>query len=336
MRNWHYGTRLVYLSGRVIVCIIISGLLHAITFADTPVKMSYKQLATQAEMIPVMIKDKVLERSHIPDPHWHKDACLACHSSETEAGVSVLKADGDHTCYYCHSKEEHTVIHPVNLTVGKKMFSSMGADFRRHLSTGKKAGCLTCHNVLIQCKKKPGLGRMSNKLFLRGGYYSSRAGICYQCHDKKAYTKLNPHDQISDAGVLEKDKCLICHLDVPQQHAGAPSTNTRMRSDLNRAEICLNCHIWQPHPGGNMSMFSGGKPPNHLVVPNNAIRTRLSMMTKKSDLEMPLEPGTGRVYCATCHNPHERGVIRKASLAKGADEKKRLRSKRLCINCHEK
>ena len=33
---------------------------------------------------------------------------------------------------------------------------------------------------------------------------------------------------------------------------------------------------------------------------------------------------------------YERGVIKKASLAKGADEKQRLRSKNICLICHDK
>ena len=85
-----------------------------------------------------------------------------------------------------------------------------------------------------------------------------------------------------------------------------------------------------------MTMFSGGKPPDHLVVPSDRVRNRLLEMTKKNHLDMPFEPGSGKIYCATCHNPHERGVIKKITLAKGADEKNRLRSKRICINCHEK
>ena len=40
--------------------------------------------------------------------------------------------------------------------------------------------------------------------------------------------------------------------------------------------------------------------------------------------------------CATCHNPHERGVIRVAAAAKGADEQKRLRGRKLCLLCHDK
>jgi len=336
LKIWHYASKFEWPLGWGMSCILILGWMNMTAFADASGILSYQQLVSQAEKIPVMIKEKMLERSRIPDPHWRKDACLACHTKEPVEGAAPLKVKMDRTCLYCHLKEDHVVIHPVNLTADKIMRSRLSADFRKKLSGDNKTNCLTCHNILIQCKKKATLMRLSNKPFLRGGYFSTRTGFCYQCHDKGAYKKLNPHDQISDKGVLNNEKCLICHIKVPQQHTGLPSAATNLHLDSNREEICLNCHRWQPHPGGNMTFFSGGKPPNHLVVPSQTILARLNEMTRKNNIGMPLEPGTGRVYCATCHNPHERGVIKNASLAKGADEKKRLRSKQICINCHEK
>ena len=53
----------------------------------------------------------------------------------------------------------------------------------------------------------------------------------------------------------------------------------------------------------------------------------------------PLEPASGRIFCATCHNPHERGVQRDARVDRGADGYKRLRTvggETICSNCHDK
>ena len=66
-----------------------------------------------------------------------------------------------------------------------------------------------------------------------------------------------------------------------------------MQIETDWAQICLSCHRWEPHPGGNMAMFSGGKPPDHLVVPDAKIHQRLAMMTQQNNLDMPLEPETG-------------------------------------------
>ena len=310
---------------------------HSTGYAATVESRDFKQLIMQAETIPLLLKEKVLTKYQIPNPHWRKDACLACHVNEPDENGSPLKADSDGSCYFCHSEADHAPIHPVNLVAGKQMLAKMPDKFKKNLAHGNKINCITCHDALLPSTRKKTLASLRNRSFLRGGIFNSKTGICYQCHDKSAYKKLNPHDQISEKGILNKDKCLICHQQVPEQKAAASVARITMQTDSNWSEICLNCHQWQPHPGGNMMMFSGGKkPPDHLVVPDNKIRQRMIKMTQKNNLDMPLDPSNGKIYCATCHNPHERGVIKKISLAKGADEKSRLRSKQICLNCHDK
>ena len=55
-----------------------------------------------------------------------------------------------------------------------------------------------------------------------------------------------------------------------------------------------------------------------------------------SDVLLPLEPGTGKVFCGTCHNPHEAGVVKNAAATKGAGSKQRLRMVDICEQCHDK
>ena len=85
-----------------------------------------------------------------------------------------------------------------------------------------------------------------------------------------------------------------------------------------------------------MAIFSKGKPPEHLVVPSRIIIRQMAQMSRENEITLPLEPETGRIYCATCHNPHEKGVINNKSLAKGADDKNRLRLNKLCTHCHKR
>lgn len=311
-------------------------LLPAIGYAATVDTRDFQRLIMQAETIPLLLEDKVLTKQQIPNPHWRKDGCLACHVDEPDENGSPLKADSDGSCYFCHNEADHAPIHPVNLVAGKEMLAKMSDKFKSNLAEGNKINCNTCHDPLLPGTRKKTLASLRNRSFLRGGIYNTKTGICYQCHDKSAYEKLNPHDQISEKGILDKDRCLICHQQIPQQKTNDGTTKTAMQTDSNWSEICLNCHQWIPHPGGNMTIFSGGKAPDHLVVPGRKIRKRMDMMTRKNNLDMPLDPGNGKIYCATCHNPHERGVIKKISLAKGADEKSRLRSKQICLNCHDK
>ena len=59
---------------------------------------------------------------------------------------------------------------------------------------------------------------------------------------------------------------------------------------------------------------------------------------EKIGVKLPLYKN--RVTCATCHNPHESGVIEHAAAAKGAGNKKRLRLPgdnimMICLGCHK-
>ena len=74
-------------------------------------------------------------------------------------------------------------------------------------------------------------------------------------------------------------------------------------------------------------------------MPPDAILKRIKETEKQRDVIVPLEPKTGRIFCATCHNPHERGVQRYDKADRGADGPKRLRrtgGMPICLNCHDK
>jgi hypothetical protein len=103
----------------------------------------------------------------------------------------------------------------------------------------------------------------------------------------------------------------------------------------NLVRICGSCHDLKPHPSGNFTFTSKGVP-NHLVVPPDEIRNKMQQSEKMNAVILPLDPVTGKVFCATCHNPHQRGVIKNEAAAKGADEKNRLRTQNICTNCHDK
>lgn len=272
-----------------------------------------------------------------PNPHWRKDGCYACHrDGQTTSRESLISHDINMGCVDCHRPEEnHAIIHPVALKPTTNMKNNMSPSFLKSLDSRGRTTCISCHDTLIQCDIKQHIYRRYNTTFLRGGRYRSRTGICYQCHDKNNYQRLNAHDQIDDDGQLTEQRCLICHSKVPQQDANGKSRDAGLRIEVNRKEICLNCHKWRPHPGGDMSIFSKGTP-EHLVKPPADIQRHIDDVNANSEIILPLEPGTGEVYCATCHNPHERGVIKNIRRAKGADEKNRLRMQKICTNCHVK
>jgi hypothetical protein len=83
---------------------------------------------------------------------------------------------------------------------------------------------------------------------------------------------------------------------------------------------------------------SNSEGPNHLVKPPEAILKRLKETESRLDIVLPLDPSNGNIFCATCHNPHERGVQRHARADRGADGPKRLRREgmQICDSCHNK
>lgn len=91
--------------------------------------------------------------------------------------------------------------------------------------------------------------------------------------------------------------------------------------------LCERCHDIDGNHAGNV---------NHLKIkPSAKALAIMHNMKMKFNIVLPLDP-TGKLTCATCHNPHERGVIPEDRPgAKGAGSKHRHRLPgRICIECH--
>jgi len=153
-------------------------------------------------------------------------------------------------------------------------------------------------------------------------------------------TGLNPHDQIDDEGYILWSKCLICHPEVPNIKEAKSIADVKLRFEEDVKQGCFRCHPERMHPGGEwVGATMHGKPgaPNHWIKPPEAIAKTIEKSVKAFDTIMPFEPKTDKIFCATCHNPHERGLlIGKAD--KGADYEWRLRSGGgpICLYCHGK
>ncbi len=295
---------------------------------------------SQADKIKTWIKKGKIGIKDIPDPHWNVNGCAACHKGKPGRKKIRLRGKGiNATCNNCHlALADNGHDHPQAVAVPKSMRKRMDPAFRKTLRRGKKAerlmSCSSCHDILMQCTKKRFSDREINPKFMRGGPYRARTGLCYKCHDKKAYQRLNSHDQISESGEIQPEKCLICHMRVPRELDDGSAVDTELWVKTDYASLCLNCHRWTPHPGGDFPFLDQGGP-KHLVKPPPGIRRHMLKMEKINGLILPLEDDNGQIYCATCHNPHERGVLKNPRAAKGADEPKRLRSSQMCENCHD-
>lgn len=278
------------------------------------------------------------------NPHWQESACLACHKEKPKknnlkrSNLKLHTTDINKLCNSCHDViSKHNYIHPFGMTPSKKIKNNMPSSFSKAVKRGGgKLTCITCHDLPITClpegKSKQGL----NPLFFREGPYNTRTELCYRCHDKSKYKRLNPHDQISESGVLNEKKCTVCHVSIDKLKTAKSINEVDFNYEGNLSAMCAGCHPVKRHPGGAFSFFSDKKGPDHLVKPPKDILEHKLKMEKKNNIVFPLEPGTGKVFCGTCHNPHEKGVIKVKAAAKGADADKRLRMQKICRNCHNK
>jgi len=291
--------------------------------------------------IPGLIATTDLSRDNIPSPHWQDNSCSVCHQSQRGANKNNLrKKNVNDVCLSCHDAEyDHHYIHPIDIKPSTKMLKRMDKDYKKSLrQSSGKISCSTCHDISIQCEASRSHQKLTNTKFFRSGPFKSRSQPCYFCHDKKQYDRLNPHQQLDANGKIKKQTCSVCHAGSVDKLQRAKSINDvefHAPAD-NLVSMCWGCHVWTPHPGGQFSFFKDKSGPNHLIKPSALILRSLQTSEKTKKIVFPLEPETGNIFCGTCHNPHQRGVIKNKAAAKGADSKRRLRTQNICKNCHTK
>lgn len=324
----------------ILFFMLLTSVVHAQQQENKMELLKQQKLLSHPQQIPALVKGKKIAVEQIPNPHWRADGCLACHKKRPKKNNLHLRHNNtDQTCNTCHTLvSSHDYIHPSNVDPDKTMLKNMAKGFRKAVKQSKgKVVCTTCHDLPMQCKTDRFKERGLNPLFLRKGPYKARSSICYQCHDVSAYQRLNPHDQISDQGKLRKDRCSLCHqtLNKLKKARTIKDVDFNVTGDLSM--MCTGCHPWRPHPGG-ASLFARKKKVglNHLVKPPKEIAQQIQKTTRDKKIILPLDPNTGRIFCGTCHNPHEKKVIKTAAAARGADSKNRLRMKRICEGCHDK
>ena len=302
-----------------------------------------REILAQPDNIPRWLSEGRLQPEQIPDPHWREDACQSCHTATAPSRrkPALRHKDPSRLCSTCHDPvTRHAYIHPSDITPGASMQQRMPPPYRQALKNAKIV-CTTCHDLPAQCLDERRHEQQANPMFLRGAPFAHRSDPCYLCHDAEAYARINPHDQITDGGQVRDATCLLCHDEVANLQTAARIEGVGFNIEHDLATMCTGCHRWIPHPGGKFTFafadtHKDGKRPNHLAVPSERMRKQMQRMAVKNDVTMPLDPTTGKVYCATCHNPHERGLLKNSASAKGADADKRLRMKDLCTNCHDK
>lgn len=269
------------------------------------------------------------------NPHWNDTMCAACHLKRPASSKELyFKFDNDFIklCNICHDAiSSQSLIHSVGMVPSPKIKAKIPKDFA--LSSSGEVVCITCHELKYQCLKQEFQRKALNPLFFRHGPYTTRTGLCYKCHDPSEYERLNPHDMINDEGEIAMDRCLYCHSEIPDTKTAEDISKVKFVLEADLKGLCQRCHRDRPHPGGSLARSNF----DHIVKPSKKTVEWKVKSEKKRNVILPLEPGSGKVFCCTCHNPHERGVVLNVRGGKGSDSKKRLRLAEefdLCDACH--
>jgi hypothetical protein len=256
-------------------------------------------------------------------PHWRDSLCMNCHEGQPTKGSPALRDDGDinRLCNSCHeSLYARRDLHPVGVVPDDKVKVPAGWPLREG-----KLTCETCHDSSLQeAGERQAAVRKKNPNFLRGGY-KGRNEFCFRCHLTEHYAKLNPHLQTDEWGKVREQSCLFCHSSLPDQKIAGIGNLFKPGNDLN--EYCTWCH----------DNYTEGHPTaTHLVEPSEKLLAAMESAPERLGVEFPLYEGM--IICATCHNPHEAGVLASDKAAsKGAGKKKRLRlnaGREMCVGCH--
>ena len=261
------------------------------------------------------------------NPHFSGKDCNLCHIETPEPGDKDIRlkfGEDDVTlCDECHQSEHAKGdLHPVNIAPREGVAISIPDDFPLY---DLKITCRTCHDVYAQCQVRPAV-RFENINFLWGAPYQKITDMCFRCHDIKAYKKTNPLEQIDDEGNILTVQCLYCHQSLPDPDSVSSMEEVTFKTDTST--FCAACH-------GEEEEYHPAKV-SHMVVPDQEILSTLKEAEKEHEVILPLFQG--KQFCGTCHNPHDRGVIKRKEAAKGMDTEHRLRldgSYTLCVSCHE-
>jgi len=280
--------------------------MHEAKVGPADVKPAYEQFAA---------------RSPESYPHGNRAACLACHPVAPAEGTAPAFTEADPTarCAHCHPAD-HGGVHPMAVKSSEKTYPLDFLDYP--LDSEGRLSCSTCHDH--PC---PGPVDPANPRFLRGGPYVTATEFCYRCHPRAGLGTLNPHTQVDASGRIVTTTCAFCHRRIPdpedpEEAYFGPEDLLFLHSPV---ELCLGCHESFPHPTGV----------NHLVEMPEARVRQLAAYEQRHGVKLPLFADS-QIVCTTCHNPHDKGVLRgKAAL--GAAELHQWRVPtyaELCTPCH--
>ncbi len=285
-----------------------------------------------------------LENQKYINPHWESDRCKSCHIGEPGIGKYDLIGDSEVLCMDCHSEDtKHIYIHPVkvDLPINRRTAITINWNGNLRLDDNGKISCQTCHDLLNQCLKNRAYQHNLNPRFLRGGPYQNRYAICYRCHDAEKYEQTNSHDQIdTKTGLMKIDKCRLCHeVDIQKSVKAGIQRDLKQYPIIkglneDRTLLCIRCHRKIDHPSQGFTVRSNKKY-RHFIPMSQEKWNTLKKQSNETGVYLPLEPVTERIYCGTCHQPHQSGVFSGEEIGTPTRSNHRLRASSICKYCHD-
>ena len=265
------------------------------------------------------------------DPHWKRGTCDACHLDAVPGteNHSLNMAEAEAICDSCHGArgEARHCPHVSDVSAAAFTVPENYAEFLH----GDQLVCTTCHDLTVQCLSPSKSYSFMNPGFVRDRSSPDSSEQCYLCHESPGLDKINPH--VQEAGDTMQATCLMCHATAPRPNAGTgwQPVDFNMKDEMNDA--CRGCHRVRPHPGSTFSAGPIGW--DHLVRPLGEFREKMRLKAEQTGAKFPLDPYDGKIYCATCHNPHDETLQGYAAVVP-APSRNRLRINDICQACHDK
>ena len=283
------------------------------------------------------------------NPHWDAARCDSCHAKAEGRLLPITEAETDKLCLSCHDGAKAPLEpHPI----GRPLHTDLVQTPDAFPAVDGKIGCLTCHDILRQCKadaRRPAV----NADLLREYDAQRPLDYCMSCHKADAIGRFSPHRQRDAQGRVRDDACFFCHTQKPEIPAdGRRRFQPHLRDTTSR--LCLNCHTrhWGLSPRGHVDRPVTPPIRQWMLMRQmdrevTADRTRLAEMADASRNPPALIPlggdDHGIVTCYTCHNPHYTGLFPAGSelgaMARNAEDRAgalRVDFIDLCSECHRR
>lgn len=266
------------------------------------------------------------------NPHWSAKGCPTCHVDATPGSpaATLIANTAEETCHRCHGEDVRQCPHVSEVPAGN-FLSSMPDDYRESLQDGAVV-CTTCHDLSVQCLNPKRSQRYKNPGFLRGGRFDERTEQCFGCHEKSGFKQLSPHMQVRGKDNIKQGTCLLCHESLPMKVGDSSWTDVRynVKGDMN--DVCRGCHNVGSHPTVSFGVMTEWA---HLAVPPIEMGQRMRRTAEDTGAIFPLDLTSGKIYCATCHNAHDKKLAGYPVAAEPGSRLK-LRIDNICGACHEK